>query len=909
MTEDLKHYGTPRKSGRYPWGSGQNPAQRNSDFLARMDILKKQGMSPTKIAEEMGITTTELRARNSIAVSERRKALEHDVLKLKEKGMSNVAIAKQLGLKNESTVRSLLNPATSARNEVLKATADALRERVGTNNLIEVGAGNELYMGISPEKFNTALAMLKEEGYEVHKYSEEQMGNAGKFTTMRVLAPPGTGYAEVLRRRDEIQGVKMFSEDHGRTFLGIAPPVQISSKRVAIRYGDQGGDQQDGLIELRRTPDLDLGTKRYAQVRIAVDGTHYIKGMAIHTDDLPAGVDILVNTPKLSTGNKLDVLKPLQKDKNTGAIDEDMPFGAVVSQRYYTDKDGKRKLSAINRVGSPNKEGAGEEGAWGEWSRTLSSQVLSKQKPELAKRQLELAYDAKKAAYDEIMAINNPAVKKRLLDSFADSCDSSAVTLKAHAMPRQRIQVIIPVPNMKDNEVYAPNFNNGEHVVLIRYPHGGTFEIPELIVNNRNPQGKARLGDSEDAIGINHNVAGRLSGADFDGDTVLVIPNDQQRITTSPPLWKPGDFDPQTAYPRYDGMKILEGKAKQKKMGEVSNLITDMTIKGAPLHEISRAVKHSMVVIDAEKHKLNHKLSYQENGIASLRAKYQQNAGGRGGASTLISRASADIRVPRRKARPSSEGGPIDPVTGAKVWKPTGETYTKTIVSKKGTVREEVVVKTFKSKKMAETDNAYTLTSGPGLTAGTRIEGLYADHANALKSLGNQSRLSSLKTPNLVYSPSAAKTYVKEVTALNAKLAIAQRNAPLERLAQTRAASIVRAKKNANPNMEPEELKKIKGLALLQARNDIGAKKISIDITPEEWNAIQAGAITHHKLTEILKNTNLDLVKQYATPREVYTVTPAKLAKAKNMQTNGYTQAEIAEALGVPVSTLNKALR
>lgn len=28
-TDELEHYGTPRHSGRYPWGSGENPYQRN----------------------------------------------------------------------------------------------------------------------------------------------------------------------------------------------------------------------------------------------------------------------------------------------------------------------------------------------------------------------------------------------------------------------------------------------------------------------------------------------------------------------------------------------------------------------------------------------------------------------------------------------------------------------------------------------------------------------------------------------------------------------------------------------------------------------------------------------------------------------------------------------------------------
>lgn len=67
--------------------------------------------------------------------------------------------------------------------------------------------------------------------------------------------------------------------------------------------------------------------------------------------------------------------------------------------------------------------------------------------------------------------------------------------------------------------MYAPNYKDGETVALIRYPHGGTFEIPILTVNNKQAEGKRVLGNTPaDAIGINSKVAGRLSGADFDGD-------------------------------------------------------------------------------------------------------------------------------------------------------------------------------------------------------------------------------------------------------------------------------------------------------------------------------------------------------------------------------------------------------
>ena len=48
MTDnELMHYGMPRRSGRYPWGSGKDPYQRTGDFLGRIDELKKQGWTET----------------------------------------------------------------------------------------------------------------------------------------------------------------------------------------------------------------------------------------------------------------------------------------------------------------------------------------------------------------------------------------------------------------------------------------------------------------------------------------------------------------------------------------------------------------------------------------------------------------------------------------------------------------------------------------------------------------------------------------------------------------------------------------------------------------------------------------------------------------------------------------------
>lgn len=876
ITEDdyLAHYGTPRHSGRYPWGSGGNTenSTRNKTLLDHVADMKKKGLSEPEIAAGLGITTTQLRAQKAIERNRLKQERIGMAQRLKDKGYSNTAIGERMGL-NESTVRTLLAPGEKDKVDVLQTTSNMLKDQVDKKGMIDIGSGVEGHIGVSQTKLNTAVAMLQDQGYTVHYVKVEQLGT-GQQTVIKVLAPPNTPYSQVFKNRAEIKQVTDYSEDGGRSFLGLQPPLSVNSKRVGINYAEDGGAAADGVIYLRPgVKDISLGASRYAQVRIAVDGTHYLKGMAMYKDDLPDGVDLVFNTNKSNTGNKYDAMKPLKDDV-------DNPFGAVVRQRT---KDGK-VVSAINVVN--------EEGDWGNWSRSLSSQMLSKQSPALAKQQLDLAFRQRKDELDEIMSLTNPAVRRKLLESFADEADSSAVHLKAAALPRQGSHVILPINSMKTTEIYAPNYRDGERVALVRYPHGGIFEIPELTVNNRHPDAKRLLGNAKDAVGINSKVAERLSGADFDGDTVLVIPNNNRRIKTAPALEGLKGFDPRHSYPAYDGMPRMTPRTKQIEMGVVSNLITDMTIRGATPSELARAVRHSMVVIDAEKHNLNYKQSALDNGIAALKAKYQ--GGTKAGASTLISRASAEIRVPERKGRPAAKGGPIDRATGKRVFEPTGATF----VDRTG----KTVVKTIKSKRLAETDDARSLSSG------TTIEKVYADHSNGLKNLANQARRAMVNTKSTPYSPSAKTAYSNEVATLNSKLALALRNRPLERQAQVVANGIVSAKRQANPDMDPADVKKIKSQALNEARARTGAQKQHITITDNEWRAIQAGAISNNKLTQILNNADLDQVKQLATPKAKVLMTSAKTARAQAMLAAGYTQAQVADALGVSLTTLKTGI-
>ena len=898
----LQHEGVLRKSGRFPWGSGNDPYQRNKSFLQYVDELSKKGLTDAQIAEGMNLmkadgrpfTSTDVRALKSIAKTANREADISRAIMLKDKGLSNIAIGKTMGL-NESSVRSLLDPSLRERNDILKATADMFKERIGENGIIDVGTGVENHLGIAPSKKAVAIAMLEEEGYKRYYVPVEQLGT-GKTTTTMVLAAPGTKFPDVMARKSEIMPVKAYSEDSGRTFRKVEPPQSIDPKRVGVRWAEEGGATKDGVIELRRgVDDISLGESRYAQVRIKVGDGHYLKGMAMYSDNMPKGVDMVFNTNKARTADKLDAMKPLKDDP-------DLPFGSIVRQKHY-GPEGKQKLSPINIVGE------NEEGRWGEWSKTLSSQMLSKQAPSLAKQQLGLSYDAKKSELDEILALSNPAVKKKLLQEFADGADSSAKHLKAAGLPRTRQHVILPINSLKDNEIYAPNYRQGETVVLIRHPHGGKFEIPELKVNNRNVEANGIIKNAKDAVGINARVAERLSGADFDGDTVLVIPNGRGQVKNAPQLAGLKNFDAKTSYRGYEGMPVMSKKATQKHMGQVSNLITDMTIKGASDAELARAVRHSMVVIDANKHKLNYKLSAEQNGVAELKKKYQSETGDdpRAGAATLISRAKSTQYVNERKPRSAAKGGAVDPATGKKMYEETGAEYTVTKTSKRtGEVSTKVLKKQTKSTKMDEADDARSLISANG---GTVMERVYADHANKLKAMSNTARKEALAITPRKINNSAKTTYADEVVTLKAKLNVAKMNAPLERQAQLLAATNVQAKRQAQPDLDNDEVKKIRAQALTEARARIGAKKTVITFTPREWEAVQNGAISTNVLDAILNNADMDQVRSLATPRERPVMSDAKIRRAKGMTDLGYTQAEIADALGVPTSTLSDALK
>ena len=980
--EFIEHYGIPRRSGRYPWGSGEDPYQRTGDFLSRVEELKKQGWTetPENIKKEFGLNTSQYRREKMICTNERRALVVKQAKSLREDGLSNSEIGRRMGV-NESTVRSWLNQESESKMLQCQETANFLKEQVKNKKMVDVGVNVEYELNVSREKLDTALYMLEREGYNVYGGRVPQPTNKNQMTTLKVLADKDVPHSAIYEY-DKIQTVKDYiSRDGGDTYeKKFHYPASLDSKRLKIRYAEEGGKDKDGIIELRRgVDDLSLGESRYAQVRILVDKTHYAKGMAVYSDDMPDGVDVIFNTNKSKSKSMKEVLKPIKNDP-------DNPFGSAIKdadqggQYWYTDpKTGKKKLGLINK--------RADEGDWTEWADTLPSQFLSKQSVNMVKKQLDLAKADKAAELDVIMSLNNPTVKKHYLEKFASECDSAAVDLKAAALPGQKYHVIIPIGTLKDNEIYAPRYPEGSKLALVRYPHGGTFEIPIVTVTHKNPLAKKIIGhDSVDAVGITAKVAERLSGADFDGDTVMCIPTHDRkgkvRITSTDELPGLKGFDNKASY-GYDkkvvdkdgtehyyrgGKEFKVMKNTNLEMGKISNLITDMTLAGAKSEELAAAVRHSMVVIDAEKHKLDYKQSYIDNNIAALKKTYQVktdkdgNVVGYGGASTIISRSKSPENVLKRKGEakinakgkswydPNKPEGSLiyttapdkdvyyadstyNKKTGVKtvittsgkkvtynmndkdardkyepVMKKDPKTGKITYTNKDGSISYRVKQRTIESTRMAETDDAMSLVSAIRHPK----EIIYAEYANSMKAMANKARLEIIKTGNLESNPTAKKIYSKEVSSLNAKLNDALKNSPRERAATRLAAADIKRQKEANPDMKSDDLKKYSQRSLSKYRNEVGSisrRQRAIEITDKEWEAIQAGAISENKLKKILSNSDPDILRDKAMPSASNKLSTAQINRIKRMNDSNFTLSQIAEKMNLSPSTVSAYLK
>lgn len=902
----LEHYGTKFHSGRYPWGSGENPYQHSGDFLSRVEVLKKKGLSEKEILDSINSTLpkdyqlslSEFRVAKSTAINLRKKSEYEQIKELKDKkGLGWTEIAEQLGM-SESSVRSKYSGNIDKKSQRAEHIAETLKKEVDKKGMIDISEGANQVLGISDTELINAVYKLEAEyGYKRYGVGIKQPTNPRQQTNITVLAKPEFDQKYAYQHQDQIDSLGDYhSDDGGETFTKLQRPSSLDSSRVAIRYGDEGGLDKDGVMEIRRgVPDLDLGKSHYAQVRILVDGDHYLKGMAVYSDDLPDGVDVMFNTNKPSGTPKMKVLKEAKADP-------DNPFGAAIKangQSMYIGADGKEHLSPINKLK--------EEGDWDTMSRNVSSQFLSKQPKKLIENQLKLTIADYQAQYDEIMQYDNPTVKKKLLNDFADTVEGTSMTLKASAFPGQSTKVILPINKIKETEAYCPTYENGTRLALIRYPHAGTFEIPIVTVNNKNVSGKRNLGAIQDAIGINAKVAERLSGADFDGDTVMAIPvTDKVNIKSTRALKALEGFDPKTAYAVPEGnpnnVRLMKKEEKQREMGVISNLITDMTLRGADEDELARAVKHSMVVIDAEKHKLDYKRSERENGIPELKQKWQIRVDEEGntkygGASTLLSRRKQTVRVPERRGSVR-----IDKETGEYIYKESGRTFTDPKSGKKRLAEDTVSL-------ISETKDARTLSSG------TVQENLYADFSNKLKAMAAQARKEAVNMKGLEYSAEAAKKYAPEVASLKAKYANMIANKPKERKAMLIANANIKAKiqeQGLNPNIteDKKEIKKISSVEMQRARDSVGAsgRRSKVTFTDKEWEAVQAGAISDNMLTKFLNSSDSDEIVKRAMPKNATVMTSAKMSKASAMLRSGYSYAEIAKACGVPESTVYSAL-
>ena len=847
--DELLHYGIKRRSGRYPWGSGEDPLQgdnKSLKFLREYEELLGQGMKATDIAAKLGMNTTQLRNNIMWARDEERTIRREQATKMHAEGLSNVAIAEKLGI-SEGSVRNYISEDKKYDSIRKDNINEAIVNGVNQSGYLDVGTGVERQIGVSRTAFNAEVnRLVEQEGYHIHEVYTRRLSDPSKWTTVKVLTKESD--IEIVKQNsDNIKHLNSQSDDFGQTVSLIKKPNMLDMDRIHIRYAEDGGADKDGLLELRRgVDDLDLGNAKYAQVRVGAGEDRYLKGMAAYSDDkFPPGVDIIFNTNKTKDVSKEDVLKKMKVNpKDTD--DPNEMFGTNITKQ-------KGSLNIVN-----------EEGDWDKWSTKMSSQFLSKQPASLIKDRLDATFGSLKSEFDEINSLTNPVVKKHLMDKYIESLDSKAQHLKAQGLPNTKNHVLLPITDIKPNEIYAPNYKNGDRVVLVRHPHGGIFEIPDLVVNNRNETASKMIGNkSRDAVGIHPSVAEKLSGADFDGDTALVIPNNKGQIKTARSLKElKGWADEMHVLYKRDH-KTIAPRTKQIQMGVVSNLITDMTIKDASFSELARAVKHSMVVIDSEKHNLDYKQSARDNSITALRKKYQSHTDpdtGKAskGAATLISRSKGDL---------------VDPTTKSK------------------------------SSKINISDPNFD----PGkYSSGTAKEALYVDYIKNLQSIKKTATSVSQSIPRPQYSKEAAKVYQPEIQSLNAKLNTALLNKPRERQAQLMTNSLFY--KNRKPDMDPDAEKKLKTRSLAQARAATGAKKALIDITDREWEAIQARAISSTKLDQILNNADIDKVKKLATPKQVK-MTSAKATRAKSLLDRGYTYAEVAQQMGVSTSTIRDAIK
>lgn len=896
----LAHYGMPRRSGRYPWGSGEHPFQSAEEFMGYVRSAKEEGLSESQIARDLGLSTNAFRDQRTAARNEIRASQRAMALKLTSQGYSTNGAANRMGIP-ESTVRSLLSDSAKNREEVNNAISEEFDRMINAGYFVDVGEGAEAHLGISKEKLRAAVKTAENKGYHVINVYQKQTGTHNK-TLIKVLAPADADLMTVVKNKDKIAPPNFHIDRDSNEVVKTEPPRSFPSSRVEIRYAEDGGTDRDGLIQIRRgVPELSLGNAKYAQVRIAIDGTHYLKGMAVYADDLPDGVDIRYNVNKHKGTPKMDTMKKMKSDPEN-------PFGAtikmddelILAQRHYTDENGKRQQSCLNIVS--------EEGTWFEWSKSLPSQMLSKQRLPIIQRQLEKSYQDAAGRVNELKQVRNPQIRAKLAEDLSGQLDSDATNLRAAAYPRQCSQVILPFPELSENEIYAPNFKDGERVALIRFPHGGIFEIPQLTVRNSGSPAAKTIGNAIDAVGINPRVAEQLSGADFDGDTVLVIPNNEGSIVSHSKLKELEGFDPKESYPGTDcdpadlipndGPDKTKGdKLKGLEMGKISNLITDMSLAGAPFDEIARAVKHSMVVIDAQKHQLNYKKSYIDNNIGELYIKYHGAEGK--GASTIVSRATATTRVPERREAHGLYEVPDDQkqdwLEGKKVYIDLKGKHYNPKTGKEEPNQQEVA-----KMDIAEDANELRGITDPN-SLGYQVEEAYANYANRMKGLADECRRMSRTAPVYQKRHDLAGQYSNEVATIESKIAERRKKSPLERRAQILAEADTRLKIQKDPSIKSDrdKYKKESNLSLVRARNKLSVGDVDIHLSEKEWEAIFAGALNKDAFAYLMQHCDPIELSTYAFNKKDEELSDKRIIMVKDMDRLGYSRSQICDHTGL----------
>jgi hypothetical protein len=862
-------------SGRYPWGSGDRSAIDSAyKFKENLDALKKSGLSNTEIYKKLGFDTRpELEAKiahvNGVIKSDQ--ITHYNYLAEANPTWSNTRISQEIGV-SEGTGRNLRDATTKGLTTTNKAsmrenTKKEIEGLINEGHFLDLGPGTEAYLGINKSTLKLAKQQLLASGeYYEHKIWIPQVTNPSKYTTQMIFTKEPD--IEVVRKalhEGAITSPGVHSDNGGESFrtLKIEP---VAWNRIKTIHAEEGGLDRDGTLLIRRgVKDLDLGDSHYAQVRIQLGDTHYAKGMAVYGDDsmFPKGTDILFHTNKSVGTPREDVYKKLKDNPKN-------PFESSIS-------DQKGALNIVS-----------QEGDWDSWKPSLATQFLAKQNPTFIKDRLKATQKDLDDTLADINSITYAPLKKYLLDTYAGTdgnpgkIEKQEWQLRAKAVPGTKSHVLVAFPEMNPKEVYAPNYPDGTKLVLLRYPHGGIFELPEVTVNNKLASAKKTLGNSVDAIGIHPRVAEKLSGADFDGDTVMAIPNNNGAVKTSKSLTGLVNFSPnqyeirdKSEWPTKDstgktvvGPRHISERYMQIQMGVVSNLVTDMTVKGATPDELARAVRHSMVIIDSYKHHLDYRASAADNRVKDLQKKYQSFTDENGtyhgaAASTLLSRAKQKIR---------------DDETG-------NRSTTKLLV---------------------DLPDAHVLSSG------TVQESLYADHINYLKSTlpkvkKEAASISMPKTNN-----EAKKNYAPEVASLNAKLKEIQSNAPKERTSQRNANAAYYKYLAENNDVSKDRKKKIRSELVNAQREMTGAQRLVINITENEYAAMKAGAIPATTARQLLDKANLTTILKYesnaTTKKGSTTKAVTTKTKANRLLNNGATLAETASALGMSVERLKDLL-